>query len=143
MGKNLDIHRAAIIITSDAEISDDMFEKDVFVRLGEKVGLGGSRITHDRAALQTNLIYPGTGKGDKPVVDDGGIVYDDGKTLIIPSYFTSSTRPKLIQEEYLKEEPNIPDVKKEIRRKTGRVFSNITGRKVIVEHADDSQESFE
>jgi len=83
-------------------------------------------------------------------VDDGGQIYDNGDVLVIPDYFTESTRPKLLWEaawrhtedqfEGIESEIDINEVRKNTRRNTGTLIAKITGRRVLVKHSDDTDD---
>ena len=145
-----DIERPAQILTGDGQITTDEFEKDTFVVYNGQVAVGGSRLSHGTIVFNLNFCYPGTKDEYKPTVDDGGQIYDSGDALIIPDYFTQSTRPKLLweaawkhtedQSEGIESEIDLDEVKKTVRRNTGTLIANITGRKVIVKHSDNTED---
>jgi hypothetical protein len=136
------IHRAATIIDRNSLISSWPSEEDTFVVCNGQIAIGGSRITHASVALNNNLHYQLTERSDSPIVDDGGQIYDDGNELVIGSYFTSSTTPKLIVEARRDENIDMAEVKKQIRKNTGQLFANITGRTVVVKHKDNTEDKF-
>lgn len=145
-----DMRRAANILTGDGQITTDKFEQDTFVVYNGQVAVGGSRLSHSTIVFNLNFCYPGTKDEYKPTVDDGGQIYDNGDALIIPDYFTSSTRPKLLwdaawkhteeQSEGIESEINLDEVRKIVRKNTGTLVANITGRKVIVKHSDKTED---
>jgi hypothetical protein len=107
--EKLQIRRPATILDKNSPISTDSFEKDTFVAYQGKVAVGGSRINHEDAALKNRLFYPETQDDIKLQVDDGGVIFDDGKKLVIPPYITSGTRPKRLYEAIINEES--PDLR--------------------------------
>lgn len=135
------INRAATIINRGSLISTWSWEQDTFIVYNGNVAIGGSRISHSSAALNTGLHYERKHRNEI-IVDDGGQIFDDGENLVICSYFTDSTTPKLIKEAYADDMVDMEDVKKIIRRNTGQLFATITGRNVVVKHKDNTEDKF-
>ena len=73
-------------------------------------------------------------------MDDGGILYDYGNYLLIDSYFSRGTK---IQPLVGVSKSDLTEAKKALRRKTGQLVADCSGRKVKVVHEDKSEESFE
>jgi len=140
---NVDIHRSASIIDENSLISTNHGEKDTFVVYDGQIGIGGSRITHGNAAWNTNLYYPETKDDKKVQVDDGGQLFDNGEEIVVHPYFTESTRPKMIWEAIISDEDyDLAKIRKEIRRNTGQLLANITGRNVLAQHKDGTEDRF-
>jgi len=137
------MHRSASIIDKNSLISTNHREMDTFVVYDGQIAVGGSRITHGNAALNTNLYYPETKDDRKVQVDDGGQLFDNGEEIVIHSYFTKSTRPKMISEAIISDEDyDLAEIRKQIRRNTGQLLANITERNVLAQHEDSTEDRF-
>lgn len=144
--------RPPTLLEKETALTRHSDEEDVFVSYHGRVATAGRNAQHHDVAEQTNLHYHGE-KGATLVVDDGGHIYDDGDKLVIRSYFTQSTRPKELweamqneemgePEEYEKYEKHLEEVRKNIRKKTGQLVANITGRNVLVQYGDGAESMF-
>lgn len=140
-----DMFRNSEILTGDAQITTNPREADTFVVYAGKVAVGGSRLSHSKIAWSKNLYYPSSKDDRKKVVDDGGQIYDDGEVLVIPPYITKSTWAKKFKDAIWaemtgEEDIDLAAVKKDMRKETASVISNITGRKVKIEHDGGTSE---
>lgn len=113
----------------------------IFVVFQGQVGIGGVDLSHETVAYNTGL-FDQTIKNteEKLSVDDGGILYDYGNYLLIDSYFSRGTK---IQPLVGVSKSDLTEAKKALRRKTGQLVADCSGRKVKVVHEDKSEESFE
>jgi len=132
------------ILERETPISKEAFSKNIFVVFNSYVGIDNSTKTHANLAREEWLFYLDSQHDSKLQVDDGGLIFDNGEELVIPSYFTSSTFVKAVYDIYTaNKEVSILEIKKDIRRKTGALIANITGRKVRIEHGDKTSDLFE
>lgn len=144
--KDIFIRRAAEIMDKNSPISTYPTEEDTFVVFDGRIAIGGSRITHESAAVSNRLFDPKIEYFDKLIVDDGGQIHDNGNDLVIGCYFTESTMPRLIVEAIKRDGSinmnTVNNVKKQIRTNTGQLFADITGRTVITMHDDGTKSRF-
>lgn len=141
--RSLRRQRPPAILEKETTLTTHADEKDVFVAYNGKIAVAGYNVGHHETAKQMQLYYPEESSATL-VVDDGGHMYDDGEKIIITPYFTGGTQPRELREAIRNSESEeyYRQVEKHIRKKTGQLVANITGRNVETLHGDGTIDVF-
>ena len=133
------------LLERESPITTDYIKQDKFVVFENKVGIGSNTQYHNEIALRLNLYTSVLGPDGELIVHDGGYIFDDGEELVILNNFTTTTILDEINKAKQKGEltnEEEEEMKREIRRRTGALIAEKTGRTVKIVHGDWTEETF-